>query len=525
MILSLIFSWSAGEVCTGLGFDRIAIGWILNENIATEAVPTVAYFSAFLLSLVVGSSWTALSVMLPAISMSYRESDSLTLIVGSILSGAVAGDHIGPFSDTTILSGFTTNCGVRRHFISQAPCAISVFLLSVLVGTLPISFSAYPEFIGFFVGFIVICIATMFVCRRVQNPAFVPGRASEAITQELHSTRNGPNEQNHAKYLPDGMIMPVNTDDLIDRDEDHVPDQAQSSIGSEPIKTKKPSPMIRTHTLQSFKSKLQELNSGSGDPILGLVADGLLPSDITRDLKNPPPQQQSNQSSLGKIPRDPSAMSKKATFESKKRLIEATIKSSEKEGNIFSESLRMFLRTAETKLDQIMSDGSIDIQASESNDTDDDSLDNLMMDIAAKGWKPAANVAAKQENGDTETVEGYTTAGGYTTGGDYTTDGGQSILEESDDSASASTTTSSGGGQSTAFTTDAENQSTSTSTGPSVYTSEGTQGAEEQMRATLMNPLVFHKSHQVFAWMNGTDESNDETSTAYGSRDPSKASF
>jgi hypothetical protein len=186
----------------------------------------------------------------------------------------------------------------------------------------------------------------------------------------------------------------------------------------------------------------------------------------------------------------------------------------------------MFLRTAETKLDQIMSDGSIDIQASESNDTDDDSLDNLMMDIAAKGWKPAANnVAAKQENGDTETVEGYTTAGGYTTGGDYTTDGGQSILEESDDSASASTTTSSGGGQSTAFTTDAENQSTSTSTGPSVYTSEGTQGAEEQMRATLMNPLVFHKSHQVFAWMNGTDESNDETSTAYGSRDPSKASF
>ena len=527
MVMALLCSWTASEVYTALGFNQIAIKIILNENLATEAIPTVAFFAAFLLSLVLGSSWATVSVLLPTVSMSLLESDLFTLIVGSVLSGSVAGDHIGPFSETSILSSFTTDCDVHQHFTTQAPYALSILLLSVVVGTVPLSFGAFPEAVSFVIGIFVICIAVICVCRRVQNPKFVPGRASEAITQEMHSTRSVPND----KYLPEGMIMPVSTDDLIDKDEDQTvgADEEKSNKGPNPFGETNPHPMIPTHTLQSFKSKLQEVNSGSGDPILGLVADGLLPGDISKDLKPPPQAEQlTSKASLAKVPRDPNLIAKRTTFESKKKLIEATIKSSENDGNIFSESLRMFLRTAETKLDQIMSEGNIDLKATESNDSDDDSLDHLMMDIATKGWKSAVDIAGKEDDVESATGEGYTTTGGYTTSGDYTTDGGPSILEDSDDFASASSASSSGrDGRSTAFTTDGENQSTSTSNGPSISESEGTQGAEEQMRSTLMNPLAFHKSHQVFAWMNGSEESQEdtETDTAYGSSDPSKASF
>ncbi|KAL3920922.1 MAG: hypothetical protein SGILL_003020 [Bacillariaceae sp.] len=535
MIMALLFTWTASEVYTALGFNRIAVDLMLNESVAKEAIPTVAFCVAFLLSLVLGSSWTAVSVLLPTATLSFLESDLLTLIVGSILSGAVAGDHVGPFSETSILSSFTTDCDVRSHFMTQAPYAVSVLLLSIVVGTVPLSFRAFPEVafpevVGFVIGIIAICIVVMCLCRRVQNPKFVPGRASEAITQELHSTRKCPNEQNHSKYLPEGMIMPVSTDDLIDRDEDQTvgADEDRSIEGQNSFTDKAPLPILRTHTLQSFRSKLQEVNSGGGDPILGLVADGLLTSDISKNLKPPPEEPLTSDNPPAKIPRDPNLIAKRKTFESKKKLIEATIKSSEKDGNIFSDSLRMFLRTAETKLDQIMSEGSIDLKATDSNDSDDDSLDHLMMDIATKGWKSAVDIAGKEDDAETATGEGYTTTGGYTTAGDYTTDGGPSVLEDSDDSASASTASSSGrDGRSTAFTTDGENQSTSTSNGPSLSESEGTQGAEEQMRSTLMNPLAFHKSHQVFAWMNGSEESQEdtETDTAYGSTDPSKASF
>lgn len=528
-------SWSVSDVYMHLGVDRIFVAWILDEGISPEALPIIALVAAFLLTVVLGSSWITVSVMIPSISQSFlnfsgTDSGNYDILLGSILSGAVAGDHIGPFSETSILSGLMTGCGVRSHFFTQVPYAVSVLLLSILAGTLPVSYKAYPEFFGFFIGFVVICLFVILCCRRLQKPRFLPGRSGDAITKELHPLQKGMNQHEH---LPDGMIMPVNTEDLIDRDEDQTGDHKDTASSADPqqLKDKKQTPTIRTHTLQSFKSKLQEVNSGSGDPILGLVEDGLLPIDIKDTLKCSSNQIGAPDST---IQRDTSHGSNRSTFESKKRLIEATIKNSEKDGNIFSESLRMFLRTAETKLDQIMSEGSLDIRPSQSADSgDDDSLDNLMMDIATKGWKSAVDEATRRDDGDTD-VTGI--GEGYTTGGGYTTDGVGSEAEESEDSHSITSSSTVGeDGQSTAFTSEhedsdsnCENTSTGTSNGPSVTESEGTPGIDTKRvdPSILIYPLAFHKSHNVFAWMGGTHVSADETETDHESaKDYTKASF
>lgn len=283
----------------------------------------------------------------------------------------------------------------------------------------------------------------------------------------------------------------------------------------------------KSHSLRSFKKKLHEVNSEGGDPILGLVEDGLLPESFRSELQKPP---------LGK--RLPSINEKRNTGnENKKRLIEATIKKAEQDGNFLSESLRTFLRTAERKLGNIMDDESLEISGSGSvTSNGDDSLDNLMLDIAAKGWRSSMNNILGAE---TE----------MSAGEEYTTDGGSTLLE-SDDSATA-TSSSVGNGQSTFYTVNG-GQSTYFNGGQSTYytvngqstyydgngqssyagngdatscasTTTGTGYSTGTSR--LLNPLEFGKSHQELqdGW---TD--NEELSCRaedFSATDYTKASF
>ena len=158
ILVTQSLAWSVSEVYLGLGVDRVFVEWVLDEGIAPQALPVVALLASFLLSVVLGSSWITVSIMIPAISQSLlelmvMEESVYGILLGSILSGAVAGDHIGPFSETTILAGLTTGCGVRNHFLTQVLYTLPIFLLSILAGTLPISYESFPEFFGFFIGY------------------------------------------------------------------------------------------------------------------------------------------------------------------------------------------------------------------------------------------------------------------------------------------------------------------------------------------------------------------------------------
>jgi Na+/H+ antiporter NhaC len=58
--------------------------------------------------------------------------------VGSVLAGAIFGDHCSPISDTTILSSQASGCPHMAHVWTQLPYAVAVGLVSIAVGTLPI---------------------------------------------------------------------------------------------------------------------------------------------------------------------------------------------------------------------------------------------------------------------------------------------------------------------------------------------------------------------------------------------------
>mmetsp|Transcript_12524 Transcript_12524/g.12287 ORF Transcript_12524/g.12287 Transcript_12524/m.12287 type:complete len:840 (+) Transcript_12524:1-2520(+) len=511
-ILSLIFAWATGYVYRTLGIDRVVISWILSDTISTEALPIVVFFAAFFLSLTIGSSWCTISILIPgtmgALIDLLGDSEVIIFVLASILSGAAAGDHIGPFSETTILSALVTGSTVHQHFVTQAPYAIFVIALSLLIGTVPISFGAYPVFVGFILGFIVLIVFVIFVCQQVKRYLVSSGQSiEEPIARIIHSMLfPGKMEcdefSNHQQSEVESQ-----SDEFREEDNHHLSLNETTSVidslheGTEIVKIGDETSCIHGHTLQSFKTKLQQINEDGDDPILGLVEDGILPENFRSELQSLSQGRNSKNFSGDQTSTNDSSQE---NYENKKRMIEATIKKAEKDGNIFSESLRVFLRTAEQRLGKIMEGESLEVNGSTSGDSSgDDSLDNLMSDIAAKGWRERFN-SLLGDGGETVTSGG---------GEDYTTDG--SFLA-TDDSGTATSSSSADNGQSTFFSANGDVTSLgSTSTGPSYSTGI----------SVLQNPLQFNKSRQVLqAWTDNESSScADDEYTDTG--DYTKASF
>jgi Na+/H+ antiporter NhaC len=499
IFVALIFTWAASGMFTELGVGRLVVSWILEDSVSHEVLPIVAYCSALLLSLMLGNALRTVSILIPALTVPLYQSiggNSVTFVVtlASILSGAITGDHIGPFSDTTILSGLVSGGDTRCHFITQAPYAIFVLVVSVGTGVVPMSYDVYPDFVGYLVGLGIFVAFVILACRKVDMPPIVLGRAAEAITQTLHKNIEvGRRENLSVIHSPDNyetLIIGESEDDPSTRTEEHCKQVYTSeSIAA----TEKVDNTQTALSLKSFKSKLKDVTESGRDPIEGLVEIGILHRNVRSELyghgRNIPRSGGGRFIGSSHSEADFAPM---AIIQNKKKLIEATIKKAENDGNIFSDSLRMFLRSAEKKIDSLMDEESLEIQASESNEVSlDDSLDHLMSGIASNDWRVA--VDALQGSNHDDDADGSTR-------GDYSTDGASSGVE-SDDSASASSSSSAGkstaftGDGATAYTVDGESTSRATSVGPSIATAEF---------SDLKSPLEFGKSRKVLpAWLDG----------------------
>ena len=64
----------------------------------------------------------------------------LLCCIGSVLAGAIFGDHCSPISDTTVLSSQASGCNHIAHVRTQLPYAVLVASIAVLFGTLPVGF-------------------------------------------------------------------------------------------------------------------------------------------------------------------------------------------------------------------------------------------------------------------------------------------------------------------------------------------------------------------------------------------------
>jgi Na+/H+ antiporter NhaC len=91
---------------------------------------------------------TPLSISL-ALGMEGSGQPDSTIVLatcGSVLAGAIFGDHCSPISDTTVLSSQASGCSHVAHVRTQMPYAITVAVVCVALGTVPATFGISPWF-------------------------------------------------------------------------------------------------------------------------------------------------------------------------------------------------------------------------------------------------------------------------------------------------------------------------------------------------------------------------------------------
>ena len=146
------------------------VGQLVNAN-ATLGIflPAIFFVVAGLLAFATGTSWGTFGILIPiAVAVVGVDNNTgLVLAVTAILSGAVAGDHASPISDTTILASAGADCSHLEHVETQIPYVLLVSFCS-LAGYLVDGFTQ-NGFMGLVAGFVLLLVAMAVISKRAKK--------------------------------------------------------------------------------------------------------------------------------------------------------------------------------------------------------------------------------------------------------------------------------------------------------------------------------------------------------------------
>jgi len=129
------------------------LGSLLDQRLPPALLPTIVFLLAAAVAFATGSSWGTMGIVMPlVIPLVYSalagggapsQYDPLLLgSIGSVLAGAIFGDHCSPISDTTVLSSQASGCDHVAHVRTQLPYAALAGVVAVVCGTLPLGYGA-----------------------------------------------------------------------------------------------------------------------------------------------------------------------------------------------------------------------------------------------------------------------------------------------------------------------------------------------------------------------------------------------
>jgi Na+/H+ antiporter NhaC len=122
---TLVLAWTLGAVSESLGTGAY-VAEIARDGISGGLLPAVTFMLAAVISFATGSSWGTIIIMMPlAIPAAVATGAAMPVVIGSVLSGGLFGDHSSPVSETTILSSTGAGTTPIEHFRTQMPYAVT----------------------------------------------------------------------------------------------------------------------------------------------------------------------------------------------------------------------------------------------------------------------------------------------------------------------------------------------------------------------------------------------------------------
>ncbi|MCO8122680.1 hypothetical protein NHH03_13110 [Stieleria sp. TO1_6] len=160
MLPALSILWLAWALSAQTGSEALDTGGylasMLSDSLDVRLLPTLVFLIAGMMAFSTGTSWGTMAILTPlsvtlALDMDAAASGigdpagAICLATcGSVLAGAIFGDHCSPISDTTVLSSRASGCDHVQHVRTQMPYALVVAVVCVLVGCLPAAVGVAP---------------------------------------------------------------------------------------------------------------------------------------------------------------------------------------------------------------------------------------------------------------------------------------------------------------------------------------------------------------------------------------------
>lgn len=156
VIPALTILWLAWALSGITGKEHLGtgqyLGGLLQQSVDVRWMPTIVFVLSSFVAFSTGTSWGTMGILMPiVVSATYRMMESqigtanpydtlLIASIGSVLAGAIFGDHCSPISDTTVLSSQASGCNHVAHVWTQLPYALVVAIVSMGAGTIPAGF-------------------------------------------------------------------------------------------------------------------------------------------------------------------------------------------------------------------------------------------------------------------------------------------------------------------------------------------------------------------------------------------------
>lgn len=167
----LLLAWSLSGVMKELGTATYLVS-VLSDTLPAFLLPTIIFILGSIISFATGTSYGTMGILMPlAIPLSFAlnpDPNFVILNVGSVLTGAIFGDHCSPISDTTILSSMGSACDHIDHVRTQLAYAVVVAAVAILAGYIPAGLGA-PVMVTLPAGVILLGVIVRFFGKKIEE--------------------------------------------------------------------------------------------------------------------------------------------------------------------------------------------------------------------------------------------------------------------------------------------------------------------------------------------------------------------
>ncbi len=135
-VIVLVLAWTFGDFLRNHLHSGEYLASLMLNSVNITVLPMILFFTGFLIAFTIGSAWGTAAMMFPIViplvltlvnagpHPTLAQIPIIFPILGATLSGCVAGNHVSPIADTTIMSSLSTHVKLKDHIYTQLQYAL-----------------------------------------------------------------------------------------------------------------------------------------------------------------------------------------------------------------------------------------------------------------------------------------------------------------------------------------------------------------------------------------------------------------